>query len=244
MGDVVPKRDSAARLVPRGEEAVPGFCDVLGCRAFGLEETGELPAAESAGLRAVEMNVHDIWAGHAVAHVFETAGRPRDGIAWIDRHEDAWREHGVFARHLLWHRCLYHLELGEREAVLDRFDRLIWAPPSEDNLDLVNAASLLMRLEMVGVDVGRRWETVAEYGVRRIGFHNRPFNDVHLMMAMVRGGRHAPAKQMIAEMRDHAERGQGTVAPFIREVGVPLSAPIVPWGDRPFGPSVALKPHP
>src|SRR3546814_2684228 len=82
---------------------------------------------------------------------------------------------------------------------------------SEDNLDLVNAASLLMRLEMVGVDVGRRWETVAEYGVRRIGFHNRPFNDVHLMMAMVRGGRHAPAKQMIAEMRDHAERGPGKI---------------------------------
>src|SRR3546814_6708658 len=97
-----------------------------------------------------------------------------------------------------------------------------------------------MRLEMVGVDVGRRWETVAEYGVRRIGFHNRPFNDVHLMMAMVRGGRNAPAKQMIAEMRDHAERGQGTVAPFMREVGVPLSEAIVAWGDGAFGRAVDL----
>src|SRR3546814_13558177 len=86
-----------------------------------------------------------------------------------------------------------------------------------------------MRLEMGGVDVGRRWETVAAYGVRRIGFHNRPFNDVHLMMAMVRGGRPAPATQMIAELRDHAERGQGTVAPFMREAGVPLSMPILPW---------------
>src|SRR3546814_13725951 len=60
------------------------------------------------------------------------------------------------------------------------------------------------------------------------------------MMAMVRGGRHAPAKQMIAEMRDHAERGQGTVAPFMREVGVPLSEAIVAWGDGAFGRAVDL----
>src|SRR3546814_19064172 len=98
-----------------------------------------------------------------------------------------------------------------------------------------------MRLEMVGVDVGRRWETVAEYGVRRIGFHNRPFNDVHLMMAMVRGGRHAPAKQMIAVMRDHAERGQGTVAPLLQEVGVPLSEASVAWGDDAVGREVDLR---
>jgi hypothetical protein len=59
-----------ARALPAWDSSMPGFGFVLGCHAFGLEETGEYAAAERAGRDAVERNPADIWAAHAVAHVF------------------------------------------------------------------------------------------------------------------------------------------------------------------------------
>ena len=240
IGDLFQMRDSAARVIARWDESVPGYGYVLGCRAFGLEETGDLAAAERDGMRAIEINEHDIWAGHAVAHVFETAGRPREGIAWIDRYRSAWEGHGTFARHLLWHRCLYFLEMEKHDAVLDQYDTLVWTASSEDNLDVANAASLLMRLEMLGVDVGRRWEAVAEVSAGRVGFHNRPFNDAHMMLAMVHGSRRNSAARMLEEMRHYASTATTTVAPIMREIGVPLCEAITAYAEGAFGRAVDL----
>jgi len=240
IGDLFQMRDSAARVLARWDESVPGYGYVLGCRAFGLEETGELGAAERDGMRAIEINEHDIWAGHAVAHVFETGGRPREGIAWVDRYRQAWDGHGTFARHLLWHRCLYFLELEEHDAVLDQYDTLVWSAPSDDNLDVANAASLLMRLEMAGVDLGRRWESIAEVSARRVGFHNRPFNDVHMMLAMMRGGRRNSAARMLEEMRHYGATARTTVAPIMRDVGVPLSEAIAAYTEGAYARAVDL----
>ena len=106
------------------------------------------------GRRAVEINESDVWAGHCVAHVLEGMGRRQDGIEWIDSHEEAWKKRGIFARHMWWHRALHYLELERFDDVLAAFDREYWPEPTEDNIDLTNASSMLMRLAMLGVDVG------------------------------------------------------------------------------------------
>ncbi|MFN4089433.1 MAG: tetratricopeptide repeat protein, partial [Alphaproteobacteria bacterium] len=240
IGDLLPMRDSAARVMPRWDEEVPGYGFLLGCRAFTLEETGDCAEAERLGLRAIELNPHDIWAGHAVAHVYETQCRPRDGIAWIDRHAPLWREHGGFHRHLLWHRCLYYLELERHDAALDQYDTLVWASPSDEPLDIANAASLLMRLELLGVDVGRRWETVGEAAVDRIGFHNRPFNDVHMILAMCYGRRRNSALGMLEEMRGFAATSPATIAPIMRDASIPLSEAVAAFAEGAYGRAVDL----
>ena len=133
---------------------------MLGCHAFGLEETGDYGAAERAGREAIERNPADIWGAHAVQHVFEMTGRPHDGIAWTERLEVNWRKCNNFAYHALWHRCLFLLELGEAEGALERYDREVRPESTDDLLDISNAVSLLWRLERAGVDVGRRWGRV------------------------------------------------------------------------------------
>ena len=161
LGDLDLMRDSMAQVMPRWSEEVPGYGFVLGCRAFSLEESNDFARAETMGRRAVEINEDDVWAGHCVAHVLEGMGRRNDGIQWIDEHEQAWKRRGSFARHMWWHRTLHYLEFERYDDVLSAFDREFWPAPSEENLDITNAASMLMRLDMLGIDVGTRW------GVRR-----------------------------------------------------------------------------
>ena len=155
---------------------------------LGLEEAGAYEAAERCGRRAVELDPTDTWAIHAVCHVMEMQGRPREGVAWVGLHEAEWQDkvHN-FANHVWWHQGLFHLELDEVDAVLDLYDRRLWKEPSQDHLDIDNAVAMLMRLEFRGIDVGDRWESLAEICAGRTADQVLPFADAHFMLALIHG---------------------------------------------------------
>ena len=233
LGDLAQMRDSMARVMPRWDESVPGYGYVLGCRAFSLEENNDLVQAEPMGKRAVEINENDIWAGHCVAHVLEAQGRRSEGIEWIDSHEQAWRKRGVFAQHMWWHRALHYLELEQFGAVMDAYDRQFWAEPAEDNILIGNASSMLMRLDMLGIDVGDRWDSVAEICAGRIDGRLRPFNDLHFIMALTMAGRREVARAMLDSMRDFANAhtdGTVTMAATYRDAAIPVAEAIMAHG--------------
>lgn len=238
LGDLEPMRDSMARVMPRWSDDVPGYGFVLGCRAFSLEENSDFGPAEEMGRRAVDINENDIWAGHCVAHVLEAQGRRREGIEWIDLHEDAWQKRGVFAHHMWWHRTLHYLEFEQFDDVLAAYDREFWAEPSEDNIDITNASSMLMRLAMLGIDVGNRWRSVADVAAGRIEDRLRPFNDLHFVMALAMDGRRREADAMLASMRAFADahRDDGTtIADVYRDVGIPVAEAIIAFAEKDYG---------
>lgn len=229
-GDLGAMLHSTARLMPRWSESVPGYGYLLGCRAFAHEENGDPAIGEPLGRRAVELNESDIWAGHAVAHCLETMGRRADGITWITAHADAWSKRGTFANHLWWHRALHYLELERYDEVLAAYDTEFWPKPSEDNIDISNASSILMRLVMLGVDVGERWESVADVAAGRVAECIRPFNDLHFIMALAMAGRLEEAERMVGNLRDLAETKAGTrftAADVARDAGLPVAEAIV-----------------
>src|ERR1700693_3738322 len=86
-----------ARALPAWQPGMPDYGFVLGCHAFGLEETGAYDEAERTGREAIECNRAALWAAHAVQHLFEMTGRPGDGIAWTERLEGHWRGCNNFA---------------------------------------------------------------------------------------------------------------------------------------------------
>ena len=237
LGDLAQMRDSMARVMPRWDESVPGYGYVLGCRAFSLEENHDFAQAEPLGKRAVEINENDIWAGHCVAHVFEGMGRRQEGIEWIDTHEEAWQKRGIFAHHMWWHRALHYLELERFDDVLDAYDRQFWKEPSQDNTDICNASSMLMRFDMLGLNVGDRWESVSEVSAERIDTRLRPFNDLHYIMALTMSGRRTEAQAMLTSMRDfvsvNAEKDV-TIATTYRDVGIPVAEAILAHGSKDY----------
>ena len=243
LGDLDLMRDSMARVMPRWSEDVPGYGFVLGCRAFSLEESHDFQQAEPLGRRAVEINENDIWAGHCVAHVLEGTGRRREGIAWIDEHEEAWKQRGIFARHLWWHRALHYLELERYDDVLSAFDREFWPEPSQDNIDITNASSMLMRLGMLGVDVGERWESVGDICAGRTKDRLRPFNDLHFIMALTQSGRMDAARDILASMRDFVatndNRGN-TLVHVYKDAGIPVAEAIIAHADKEYSKLVEI----
>ena len=215
-------RDIVARALPHWDPADPDYGFVLGCHAFGLEETGEYAAAERAGRDAVALNPADIWAAHAVSHVFEMEGRPREGAAWVDGLEANWRGCNNFAYHALWHRCLFLLELGAADRVLDLYDRDVRPELTDDLLDISNAVSLLWRLEQRGVDVGDRWQELAERSQAHEDDHLLIFGDVHYVMALAAAGRADSASLMIDSLSRYAAESGESQAAVAREPGLAL----------------------
>ena len=77
-------------------------------------------------------------------------------------------------------------------------------------IDVQNAASMLFRLELLGVDVGNRWSEIADKAEARIGDCLSAFTLPHWMMALAATGRDAAARRMLEGMRAFGA-GEGTV---------------------------------
>ena len=143
-------------------ESVPGYGYVLGMHAFGLEENGLYAQAEETGRRALEISRRDPWAVHAVTHTFEMRGSTDQGIEFLRSREADWAPDNGFAFHNYWHLALFHLDLGQYDEVLAIYDEHIRPRPTQVALENVDASALLWRLELRGVDVGSRWQALAD----------------------------------------------------------------------------------
>ncbi len=215
-------RDRIARVLAQWPVDLPGYPSVLGMYAFGLEETGDYGRAEEAGRRAVALEPLDCWAHHAVAHVMEMQGRAEDGIGWMIAREPQWSgDDNVFKVHNWWHRALYHLELGQIDAVLALYDGPIRGARSAVALDMVDASALLWRLHLVGGDVGDRWQELAAAWDRHADGRSYPFNDWHAVMAYLGCGRGADVDRLVRAWRDGGAAAS-EVAAWGRETAVPL----------------------
>jgi len=174
---------------------------ILGCHAFTLAETGEFARAEWTGCKGVELAPDDAWGLHAVAHVFENTGRAREGLDWLTGREASWAHCNNFRFHVWWHQALMHLDLGDYDTALALYDADIRAEKTDDYRDISNAASLLSRLELEGVDVGHRWEELADLSENRAKDGCLAFADLHYMLALCGGERDRAAAGLIARMQ-------------------------------------------
>ncbi|WP_434034429.1 tetratricopeptide repeat protein [Cupriavidus sp. a3] len=219
-------RDRISQVLPHWDEGMPGYGYLLGMHAFGLEETQLYGRAEESGRRALELNPLDPWAVHAVAHVMEMQGRLDDGIAWLNARRDDWSEDNMLAVHNWWHLALFQLEAGNTDDVLALYDHEISRPAPAIALDLVDASALLWRLRLRGVDVGTRWQPVADDWLGRGAAGYYAFNDVHAVMASLGAHRPAAVDQLRAAL-ERAALGNGTNAMMARDVGLPVADALI-----------------
>lgn len=192
---------------------LPTWASMLACFAFAHEEAGHYGIAENFGRASVDADPGDPWGAHAVAHVLQMQGRTHEGIAWIDALTPHWHDRNNLRHHLSWHQAMYLLEHCEFDRVLANYDhgfRDLGAPLTRAvpdlYIDLQNAISMLFRLERQGVEVGARWEELADHSQARIGDCLSAFSIPHWMLALVRTGRDEAAAAMRDGVREQAAR--------------------------------------
>ncbi len=168
--------------------------------AFGFEENYQFGAAQEQVQQALTADPCDVWAIHAQAHIYEMQGAQRQGIAFLVDSADNWST-SYFAVHNWWHRALYHLELTEFAEVLGLYDGPIRGSRSTEWLDVVDAASLLWRLHLFGVEVGERAENLTADIVRMLDEPVYVFNDWHAVMAAELSGNRDLSERLISANR-------------------------------------------
>ncbi|MCI4661683.1 MAG: tetratricopeptide repeat protein [Neomegalonema sp.] len=223
LGDAPGMRRSIEDVLDAYDAAHSASGYVNGCYAFALEETGDYLAAERRGRDAMMMANDDAWGLHAVAHVMDMTGRSAEGVTWISRQPQAWSHCNNFGYHVWWHLALFHLDRGEHARVLELYDTEIRREKTDDYRDISNGASLLMRLELEGVDVGPRWEEMAEFAAKRTDDGCVVFADLHYALALNATGRCYQSDRLLASMRAQAERKTACMDQVAADTGVPAA---------------------
>lgn len=216
-------RNRVTRVLPHWDVDTPGYSYVLGMHAFGLEEMNQYPQAEAEARGALDIEPRDGWAVHAATHVMEMQGRIEEGMAWLESRQGDWAPDNGFAFHNWWHLALFYMDGGHFDKVLELYDKGVHPEASSMLLSLVDASALLWRLSIEGVDVGRRFETIADEWAAQIeaeaGYY--AFNDLHAALAFAACGRRdCLASLKRAMLRTSA--GDDLLAAMSREVGLPL----------------------
>ena len=233
-------RSVTAGVLPAWDDTMPGYASVLGMHAFALEETGNLVEAEALGRQGVALNPNDLWAIHAVAHVLETQGRSDEGVAWLDYPTDEWDDRNPFRGHVWWHAALFNAAQANYDKVLALYDTEISSVNTKQNVDVQNLASLLARLDLRGVDVGDRWDALAEHSEARIGDHMIAFNDMHWSLALASAGRAEAADRHVDALVAFGESDQGWNGHVFRSVGTQLCRGLAAYGAGDFGEAADL----
>uniref|UniRef100_UPI00358E00EE tetratricopeptide repeat protein 38 isoform X3 n=1 Tax=Myxine glutinosa TaxID=7769 RepID=UPI00358E00EE len=133
----------------------------------------------------------------------------------------------MLASHNYWHWSLYLMDEGDYENVLNMYDKEIQPrfTHSGGMLDIVDACSLLYRLEIAGVDVSNRWLQLAKVCSSHYGDRVLVFNDLHLLMAAL--GAHDKGAQKLISGMEEAGQSSAEQASFYNSPGVPLAHAMV-----------------
>ena len=219
--------DIAERAAPFWSEGVEGYATFLSCRAFSNEEAGRYTQAEHDGRAAVELDNTEPWGAHSIAHVLFMQGRNDEGIAWLEGLSPNWNAANQLRHHLWWHLCLFLLESSQHERILTLLTTEIRNPDSplikaapDATIDVQNVASMLLRLELRGVDVGDHWLILADICGNRTHNHTNAFGNLHDMMVLAATGQFEKAEELLQSLEEFIESGEGSLVTSYRVAGI------------------------
>jgi tetratricopeptide (TPR) repeat protein len=189
-----------------------------GLLAFARVEQGDLDGAAGLADRSLRDEPLGGTAAHARAHAYYELGEHAEGLRWLDD----WLAHAgsrcLGSAHLAWHAVLHDLGLGDIEAVLHRYDRDLSPSVLQGIRSLVDGASLLWRLDLMGISdrAGDIVEVRARAG-RELTDPNTAFSAMHAALADAAAGDDESLMRL-------EERCRNSSMPAMADLGAPLAA--------------------
>ncbi|MBN9306562.1 MULTISPECIES: tetratricopeptide repeat protein [unclassified Devosia] len=219
-------------IAQRAEAANSDSPHLYGMLAFGYEQTHQLADAERAARRALEIKQKEPWAHHALAHVMLSTGRVREGVDFLGEAQRTWVDLNSFMyTHNWWHKALFHISLGDTAAVFDAYDNHVWGIEPTYSQDQVGAVSLLARMEIAGLDVGDRWQQLAQYLKPRAQDVIQPFLTLQYLYGLARAD-YAEADALLAAVEEKARTSDAFDRLVWREVALPAARGVYAHAKR------------
>ena len=230
LGDGVGMRRLADQAASAWSDDRPAYSTFLAIRSFAHEETANFVDAEQYGRDSVARDHSEAWGTHAVAHIMLMRNRPVEGIAWLDDLSPNWEGMNAFIHHLWWHYCLFLLDRGDTEKLLAFYDSHVWNPQAllhqmnpDYYVDLENAASLLMRFELRGIQVGERWQALSNSAESRLECSESPLTSAHAALVFAAIGDQTRYTALIQEMTDFAATDNGPLGATVQDLALPCA---------------------
>jgi tetratricopeptide (TPR) repeat protein len=236
-GDALNLRRRVMRVLPDWSPGTPLRSYVMGMLAFGFEECNMYAMAEEAAEQALAIEPRDPWSVHALTHVYEMQGRHVTGEQFLNGTRRVWAPENNFAFHNHWHLGLFKLERLDLTGALEIYDSQCVVSGDDIALQRVDATALLLRLQLLGANVGDRWTAVSSSWLTQsqdVGFY--AFNDVHAYIAHRAAGNDVAAAMLVT-----ATTNLTTVSSnhcMNRSVGVPLLRGFAAYFDGRFAQAV------
>ena len=206
----------------------PGWGFVAGQHAFTLEEVGRYDEAEELGRLALSLDPDDLWARHALAHVYESTDDTGAALELLEGSVERWSEQDLFATHIWWHLALRLLASGDTAGALAVFDER--EAHATTAFQLCDQTSLLWRLELAGCDADDRWDSLADRWDEVDERHTCGFLDVHAALAFVRRPGHPGARRWFEELEGR-EAGASENDSTFSDVVAPLVEAFRSYGE-------------
>lgn len=172
------------------EPAARDLAALHGMLAFSYEQCHDLKAAETAARHALTIDPREPWSQHALAHVLLTENRIEEGVLFLESNSDGWNNLTSFMyTHLWWHLALFYLSQNKTPNALQVYDQHCWTRERSFSQDQIGAVSLLVRLELAGADVEKRWADLAEWLAPRKNDVSQPFLSLQYLYGLLRARR-------------------------------------------------------
>ncbi len=224
IGDDDIRLPSARRVVDSGafEGDERATAVVNANLAFALEEVGQYEEAEHWGRAALAAEPTDLWARHALAHVYEATRRHEDALKLLVPTSSQWSSQTLLANHIWWHVGLRLLNHGSIVEAVDVFDREL---VSRTAFGLADSTSLLWRIELASAPSAPslRWESLVEHWANVAERHTCGFLDMHAAMAFCTSPGPQAERFWEGLEASHADGGTFNDRTF-REVVKPIAA--------------------
>ncbi|XP_059834062.1 tetratricopeptide repeat protein 38 isoform X1 [Hypanus sabinus] len=236
-------RDSIARVLPHWTPKIPLYGYLKGMYSFGLVETNFYNLAEKTAKEGLALNPSDAWSVHSLAHVHEMRADVDGGLKFMEETEENWKDSNMLACHNYWHWALYHIEKGEYEAALTFYDDYISKScfTSGSMLDIVDACSMLFRLQMEGISVGHRWKELVKVTKNHSKDHILIFNDAHILLSLLGAEDTETAAQLISSLQELSQSpGENCQYQLCQDLGLPLCQAIMEFSNGNYSRTVDL----
>jgi hypothetical protein len=207
LGHRLALREVTELVWPSWTAGMPGYEYLLAMTAFGCAENGDDGRAEALGRQALAMQPVFPFAIHAVAHALYGRASFAQGAWFMQQHRPHWARNSRMVAHNAWHAAMFELESGDPARALEVLDESLMPHATRSASDAADATALLWRLEVDGVDPGRRWSLLSDCWAIHASPGYWPFVDLHAAIAFSAAG-HTPRAHSLARAISACARRQ------------------------------------